>query len=237
MPSAAELRSTYYDKGEFDNCLKAVQMEVSTDHPERGELLALSGWCYYRQGKYEQARQLFQIAGSIRFAREGLAYLAAYKDKDDPTLQALIQELGDSVNAQNALIVRARDPDSTIAHDQVLDVTVLFTEDEVEVANLYHNAGRFFFHKARGKWDLITALGLFDVARTRYGVDRNWHHRGALNYWRSRVLEDLLDKRAALEAARDSLFCWTQQVILDPKTERHKQQWTNAGNRVRELTL
>ncbi|HZX49760.1 MAG TPA: hypothetical protein VFE94_01245 [Candidatus Paceibacterota bacterium] len=239
MPTAAELKDLYYDRGEFDNCLVAIQNELvrhAQDDPERSELLALAGWCRYRKREYETARQLWQEAGQVRFAREGLAYLAAYIDKDDLALGELIRELGDSVNAQNAFTIRARDQESTISHEQVMEGVLRFTGDTtVEMANLYHNAGRVFFHKARGREDLIIALGLYDVARARYGIDRNWHHRGALHYWRSRVFEVLLDKRAALEAARDSLYCWTQQVILDPATESHKRNWENAVNRVREL--
>jgi len=238
MPTAGELKSTYYDRGEFDNCLAATREELTTraqDDPERAELLALAGWCHYRKGEYEVARQRFREAGQVSFAREGLAYLAVYVDKDDAAFNELARELRGSVNIQNALTIRARDADSVFTHGQIMEGVLQFTENAVEVANLYHNAGRFFFHKARGGGDLITALGLYDVAGVRYGKDRNWHHRGALHYWRSQVLEGLLDKRAALEAARDSLYCWTQQAILDPGTERHKQQWENAMNRVREL--
>ncbi len=239
MPTVDEiLRSTYYDRGEFDNCLNEVQRELNDlpDHPDKGELLALAGWCHYRKKEYEVARSRFHEAGHVRFAREGLAYLAAYVDKDDVVLQSLAQELGNSVNTQNALIIRARDPGSTITLKQVMQEVLRWDEDTVETANLYHNAGRVFFQKAVDGVDFVTALGLYEVARARYGVDRNWHHRGALNYWRSIVLERLLDKRAALEAARDSLYCWTQQVILDPKTESHKKQWENAVERIRVLT-
>ena len=238
MTTAGEFKSTYYDRGEFDNCLTATHEELlgrAQDDPERDELLALIGWCHYRKGEYEVAREWFTEAGQVSFAREGLAYLAVYIDKDDVAFSELARNLGDRVNVQNALVIRARDLDSAISHQQVLDAVCRFKEDTVETANLYHNAGRFFFHKARQQEDLVLAVGLYFMAQIRYGVDRNWHHRGALNYWLSRALEDLVDKRAALEAARESLNCWTQQVILDPGTERHKQQWENAMNRIREL--
>lgn len=238
MVTAEKLRSAHYDRGEFERCLEEVQRELTSradDDSERGELLALEGWCYYRKGEYETARQKFQKAGPVSFAREGLAYLAVYRDKDDNTFRQLAQELGDRVNIQNALTIRARDPDSTFTHKEVMRGVLRFKENVVEVANLYHNAGRFFFQKARNKKDLLTALGLLGASLVRYGVDRNWHHRGAANFWRSKVLEALLDKRGALEAARDSLYCWTQQMILDPGTERHKKQWENVINRIKEL--
>ena len=238
MASAEELKRAYYDRGEFDICLQEVRGKLDSlayDDPEKGELLALEGWCYYRKGEYETARRLFRDAGKVDFAKEGLAYLAAYIDKDDETLRKLVDALGDRVNTQNALIIRGRDPDSTITHEEVLAVAPRFHSAEVEVANLYHNAGRFFYHKARYDQDLVTALGLLDVSLVRYGVDRNWHHRGACNFWRSKVLETLLDKRGALEAARDSLYCWTQQMIIDPGTKRHKHKWEEAVNRIQEL--
>ena len=240
MPTVEELRSMY-DQGEFTDCLKATQGELDTraqDDPERGEFCALAGWCEYRKKEYQVARKWFLEAGSVSFAREGLAYLAAYVDKDDAALTELAYELGDRINIQNALTIRARATDSIITQEEVMEGVLRFNEDTVETANLYHNAGRVFFDIVRrpGKEDFVRALGLFDMARARYGIDRNWHHRGALNYWRARTLRALLDKRAALEAARDSLFCWTQQVIIDPGTERHKQQWENAVVLIRELT-
>ena len=241
MLSVAErLKQTYYDGGEIDKCLQEIQEAYKSsyrtlDELEVNELRALEGWCYYRKGKYENARECFQQAGSVSFAKEGLAYLAVYVDKDDEAFKKLASELGDRVNVQNALTIRARDPDSTITHKEVMKGVLRFQENTVEVANLYHNAGRFFFHKARNRQDLVTALGLLDASLVRYGVDRNWHHRGAANFWRSKVLEAMLDKRGALEAARDSLYCWTQQMIIDPGTERHKKKWEEAVNRIREL--
>jgi len=238
MALAEELRKTLYDRGEFDKCLAAVKLEPEIrleGGPERGELLALGGWCYYRKGDYETARKWFQNAGPVNFAREGLTYLAAYIDKDDVELRKLVQELGDRVNTRNALVIRARDPDSTVSGDEVMESVLRFREDTVEVANLCHNAGRFFFEKGKSDKDLLIALGLLEAALVRYGIDRNWHHRGAANFWKSRVLERLYDKRAALEAARESLYCWTQQVILDPGTERHRKQWENAAERQKQL--
>jgi len=238
MATAEELRKTLYDRGEFDKCLNAASEELKArlfTGPEKYELFALAGWCYYRKGEYETARNYFKNASQISFAKEGLAHLAVYIDKDDKTFRKLARELGDRVNIQNALTIRARDPDSTITHQEVMKGVLRFQENVVEVANLYHNAGRFFFQKARDKKDLLTALGLLDASLVCYGVDRNWHHRGAANFWRSKVIEVLFGKRRALEAARDSLYCWTQQMILDPGTERHKKQWENVINRIKEL--
>src|SRR3989338_4215904 len=135
MPSAAELKSTYYDRGEFDNCLDKVEQELNalSDHPEKSELLALAGWCKYRQAKHEEARNDFLAAGLVRFAREGLAYLAVYIDHDDDAFQALAQELGDSVNIQNARVIRARekrDGVELLTHEQVLEIIARFRSED-----------------------------------------------------------------------------------------------------------
>lgn len=238
METASELR-LIYDRGGFGECLESVERELQErpdNDPERGELLALGAWCHYRRDEFEEAKKMAEEAGSVRFAKECLAYIAAYaKDfKDDVVLTKLLRELGDSVNASNALVIRAREADSRLTHDQVLDTVLRFRDDAVEVANLFHNGARFFYHKARNDADLILALGFLDAALSRYGVDRNWHHRGAVHFWRSQILEKIFDKRAALEAARDSLYCWTQQVTLDP-SPRQKTQWENAVKRVRDL--
>ncbi|MDA1337209.1 MAG: hypothetical protein O3C23_00360 [bacterium] len=238
MATAVQLRNDYYDNGEFDRCLEAVGQELAVcaqGDPEIGELHALGGWCHYRKGEYETAREWFVAAGPVTFAREGLLYLAAYRDKDDMLIQELANELGDLVNVQNALVIRARDADSTIPHSEVVLAVSRFTESMVEVANLCHNAGRFFLAKPQDSSDLVLALGFLDMAKVRYGIDRNWHHRGALHFWRSCVFEQLLDKQGALEAARDSYFCWAEQCILDPETPRHREQLENAYQRILKL--
>jgi len=234
--TAEELRKEFYDRGEFDRCLAEVEVALVGALPnEHDELSALGGWCYYRKGEYETAQRWFEDAGQVPFAREGIMYIAAYRTKDDPLVQEIARELGDRVNVHNALVIRARDTDSIISHDEVLRSVLRFQGQEVEVANLYHNGGRFFLAKVRDQSDLVVSLGLMGAALARYGMDRNWHHRGAANFWCSRILEQLLDKRAALEAARESLYCWTQQCILDPGTERHRQQLANAHKRILEL--
>ncbi|MDP1538867.1 MAG: hypothetical protein Q8M00_02445 [bacterium] len=240
MATASELRKELYDRGEFGKCLEEVTRELHerpADDLERGELLALGAWCYYRRNEFAEAKKWAEQAGQVRFARECLAYIAAYAKgfKDDTALYNLARELGDSVNVQNALTIRARESDSVLTHEDVMNGTLCYRENTVEVANLFHNAARFFLSKLRSDEDLLLVLGFLDAALTRYGIDRNWHHRGAANFWRSKALEALLDKRAALEAARDSLFCWTQQMILDPGNERNMQQWENAVQRVRDL--
>ena len=231
--------SELYNAGKFSECLEEISRELvsQTDHFKKGDLIALQGWCYYRKGNYEKAREIFKQAGDIDFAIEGLLYLAAYRDKDYQRVKQLAQELGeDRVNVQNALTICARDAKCHVfSHKEVLEGVLRFKESTVEAANLYHNAGRFFFHKARNKKDLVKAIELLDESLTCYGIDRNWHHRGAANFWKSKILEALLDKKGALEVARDSLFCWTQQVILDSANRRHLSQWENSIKRVREL--
>lgn len=237
-----------YDRGEFGKCLEGVERELQqrpANDPERGELLALRAWCYYRRGEFGEAKKWAEEAGQVRFARECLAYVAAYAKgyKDDAVLSALLNELGDSVNAWNALVIRAREPDSTLTHEKVLEGVRRFENDtSVGAANFYHNAARFFYHKSRNNEDLFLALSLFSSALNRYGHDKNWHHRGAVHFWRSKILEQLSngpmalkdDKLDTLRAAQQSLECWTEQVILDP-SPRQKEQWENAVKRIRDL--
>ncbi len=241
MATAKELRLIYYDPGEFTKCLDEVKMELATTlaEPKKSELIALGAWCYYRRGEYAEAKKWAELASLLPFALECLAYIYAYAKgfKDDAMLREIIEMLGSnaSVNVQNALTIRARDSDSTLTHEEVARGALSCRENTVEAANLFHNSARFFFAKSRSTEDLVMALGFLDVALSRYGADRNWHHRGAVHFWRSKILEQLFDKKAAIEAARESLSCWTQQRTLDPTNEQHRQQWENAVSRVREL--
>lgn len=240
MAAIAELRQIY-DNGEFSKCLEEVERELGqrTDNDsERGELFALRAWCYYRRGEFGEAKKWAEEAGhQVRFARECLAYIAAYAKgyKDDAVLSALLNELGESVNAWNALVIRARESDSTLTREKVLEGVRRFEGDtSIGAANFFHNAARFFYHKARNQDDLFMSLSLFSAALNRYDYDKNWHHRGAVHFWRSKVFEELSDKPSALEEARESLECWTKQVILD-SSPRQKEQWENAIKRIRDL--
>jgi len=161
--------------------------------------------------------------------------LAAYIDGDDDKVRGIAAKLGDRVNVQNALVIRARAPDSTFAHSDVLASVLRFHDNEVEVANLYHNGGHFFLAKEREESDLLIGLGMLDAALARYGIEYNWHHRGAVHYWRSQIIERILDKSAALEPARESLYYWTQQCILDPETKRHREQLQNVVQHLEKL--
>ncbi len=224
-----------YDQGKFDECLERIKS------PTSGDEYALGGWCHYRKGNYKTAREWFVKAGDVQFAREGLAYLAAYIDKDDETLERLAAELGDCVNVQNALAIRARDPEHNISPNWRSEMegranSVLSKNQGTSEANLCHNLGRLFLEKATGEEDLLTALDYFALAESFYGEDENWHHRAALNFWISKAYEKLKNKESAIKAARKSILLWARQITLDPKTASHVTKFNNAVNRLVELS-
>lgn len=173
-------------------------------------------------------------AQSVPAALRLLAYLYAYAEGyvDDMKLRLAVAQLGPDVAADNALLIRARAKDSTLfTHEEVLRRTLPHRGDEVAVANLYNNAGRFFQEKARDDADLITALGLWDCALLRYGPGGNFHHRATLCFWKSHVIERLFGKQAAAFYAMRSCELWQSQLRLDPTNQSFQQKLAEAEKR------
>lgn len=202
-------------------------------------ILTLQGWAHYRLSQFEDAHRAFLEAGGLPWAREGLAQLAAKYLKNDALLMEIAVELPGSVGVQNALIIRAQAPDSKISHNEVMAaVRRVMGSSEIAATNAINNAARFFQEKPRGDGvrHRITALGLFEAALVRYGEgDANLHHRGALCFWKSKLLETLFGKAAAIPAQRESVRLWRRQVELDPKNLVYAEKLANNEARLAEL--
>lgn len=240
---AAEIRSSLYDGSKFLEALEAVERELQggAEGRERSELLALGAWCFYRLKKYAQAFDFATEAGNVVWARECLMYLSAYAPgyKNDADLLMFCYELGDTVNACNALVIRARDPDSTLAESEVLERVHRHQGTDVAVANLWHNGARLFLARGEssGTSDFFQqALSLIDGALQRYGDgDNNVHHRAAANHWKSQIL-DKLDRRGdAIEAAKESERLWCRQRELDPQNPAHVEKQAGAAQWLHKL--
>jgi len=162
-------------------------------------------------------------------------YLATYAPgyKNDGELTALCEELGDTVNACNAVVIRAREPDSTLAMEDVLSRVRRHQGSDVSTANLWHNGARFFLARGEkiGILDYFSqALLLINGALERYGDgDNNVHHRAAANHWKSQILEKLGRRGDAIEAARESERLWGRQRELDPNNPAHVEKQTGAN--------
>jgi tetratricopeptide (TPR) repeat protein len=242
---ATEIRSSLYDGSKFLEALEAVEKELrgGVEGQERSELFALGAWCFYRLKKYAEAFDFANQAGSFVWARECLMYLAAYAPgyKNDETLIALCAELGDTVNSCNAIIIRARDADSTIASSDVLARVIRHQGTDVSTANLWHNGARFFLALGeKGGSDseqhFHHAKILIGGALARYGDgDMNVHHRAAANHWKSKILEKIGRHGDAIEAARESERLWSRQRELDPKNPAHVEKQTGAAQWLKKL--
>ncbi len=224
-----------YDQDRFSEALELIGHSMPPEgDPQRGEYLALEGWCHYHRGEYKDAHDLALAAGGVTKARELLAtmYAAVPGYVDDTSLRKLVGELPANVAATNALLIRARAKDSTLfTHDEVLMRVLQHRSDEVRVAHIYNNAARFFQEKARDDVDLITALGLWDCALLKYGFAANYHHRAALHYWKSLVIERLFGKAAAAFTAMRACELWSRQVALDPTNQPFQQKLAEAEKR------
>lgn len=153
----------------------------------------------------------------------------------------LVEELGDNINACNALVIRARAPESVVDHDHIWAMAEKWAEagdvanHDVALANLLHNCSRFFLDKGRNKRDLMFALGLIQVALAHYGDVVNWHHRAAAMFWMSHILERLTAIPDAFRAAALSFQFWQYQLQLEKNTAPFKDKLANAQLRFAEL--
>jgi tetratricopeptide (TPR) repeat protein len=230
-----------YARGEIPIAMDMARDAIAKHRPEDPEvpiLWVLLGWCHYRHQEYDVVRSCLQEAGDVDPALELAGYLAAYVDKDDVRLQEIAGRLLGNVNVQNALVIRARDQGSAVGHLTVLQSLSHFSGQAVEVANLYHNAARFFLAKVRkelGEEDLQVSLAFIGIAIEKYGVSANWHHRAAASFWKSHILDRLGDKREALHSAEQSLFLWNEAVDRDPQNKGFKDNRDNAIKRIAEL--
>ncbi|OHA64840.1 MAG: hypothetical protein A3D64_00675 [Candidatus Wildermuthbacteria bacterium RIFCSPHIGHO2_02_FULL_49_9] len=240
MATVAEIQELY-DQGKIPEAMAAVRGEVckkrQSDNPEIPELCAIRAWCHYRRREWDNVRKWLGKAGNTLWAERLRAYMASYVDKDDEVLARIAQELGDDVSVQNALVIRARDPDSEVVILNELEgILARFgNQTEVDVANLFHNAARLLLVKGSTKEHWWTALGMMEDALVRYGSKSHWHHRAAAWYWESHIFERLRDKENALRAVSKSLFLWDRALELDPGNQGFRTNQQNALKRQAEL--
>jgi len=228
-----------YDEGRLQEAMTAVWAEIhenrKSNDPEIPELCTILAWCHYRQREWGSVREWLKKAGDTLRAKRLRAYLAAYVDKDDHTLNAIAQELGDDVGVQNALVIRARDPDSdAVALDELEVILAPFAQsEEVDAANLFHNAARLMLAKGSTAEHFAAALSLIGDALERYGSVMHWHHRAAATFWRSHILERLGSLELAQKAIAISIVLWEKTLELDPNNQgfktyqdrRHEALW------------
>ena len=237
VTTVVEIRELY-DQGRIPEAMDAARDEIKArlvNDPEIPELWVILAWCHYRHKEYDVVRSCLGEAGDTERAYELWATLAAYVDKDDVRLREIAQRFPGNINVQNALVIRARDADSTIDHVTVLNALTRFTAPTIEGANLYHNAARFLLAKARNQTDISTAFTIVCLAIEKYGVSANWHHRAAAFFWKSKIAEALKDREEALHAAEQSLHFWDEALARDPQNKGFQGNRDNAIKRIAEL--
>lgn len=244
MATVQEIQELY-DLGKIAEAMAAVWAETHGERrssdPEIGQLRVIRAWCHWRRQEWGDALMWLEAAeeagGAELKAKRLRAYFAAYRDKDDEILRAIAQELNDDVGVQNALIIRARDPDSSaVSLDEVRWILERFSGSiEVDVANLYHNAARLFLAKGSIENHFFSALVLIDGAIARYGLNMHWHHRAAAAFWRSHILARLNEKEEARDAIIASVLLWEAAVQLDPANQGFRTNLENAQKREVEL--
>lgn len=243
--SADDIRTTLYETGKIDEALAAIEVALITEPPddERNQLIGRRAWCRYRQEKYDEALDDIEQAGDEPSALRCRVYIRAYSPnhRNDGEMEEIVTQLGRDIDAFNALVIRARDPDCNVSHAYVWSLAEIFLEEadttarDVKVANLLHNVGHFYIDKARNRRDFMIAIGTLTAALAHYGEVSHWHHRAAACFWMSRALDQIAAPGAALQFAMASAQLWLNQLELDPGSARNKQRAEDAAARVAML--
>lgn len=156
-------------------------------------------------------------------------------NKRDKLIEEIRQKFPDSLNVYNALAIRARDVDSDIQSKTITLVAFKCLSDEsIRAINLLNNTARILLEKGDDGEDVVTAIGLWQIALAKYG-DKNYHHRAAIHFWLSKAYEKIGIKEAAKLAARESAALWVKQISLDPSNRRFEERFDGALKGIQEL--
>lgn len=238
MTGIDELKKLY-DEGKTDEVLYKILLQcprgMDIDMPI--EMAEIKAMCHFSRGEYGEATETALSAlhcGSTK-AAELLIQLAAYVDKDDKTMEAIRLGLPKSPSVCNAFAIRARDADSKISNELIVNAAVkALDDDSVGATHLLNNTARLLLEKSNTPSDIVMAIGFWHIAISRYG-DVNYHHRAAVYFWLSKAYEKLGDKDLAIKSARKSLTLWVKQISLDPTNQKFNERIAGAEKRLEEL--
>ncbi len=219
----------------------------------KAEACAFRGMAYYRRKDFGHAHFWFMIALGSDPQNEraiyGMAYLAVYVDKNPEKTNEWMAKLPESAAKDNASMIMMRAAEYIEANgllkteDNVGDLVEKWLnpnpEDSLNVANLLHNAARFYivdsekYLEAGSQQICMVAVGLLQSAIGLYGTgNMNLHHRAAANYWISVAMEKLFGPAAATSAAAQSIELWYRQLELDPKNPQYSKSLQGASDRL-----
>jgi len=228
-----------YNKGSYAEALKSFKSEYPSDESTPLELTAIRGWCYYRTGKFVEAKNMSTLAilsNDVNGWRL-LAQISARAIKDDKLLAEILKEFPNDSAICNAYLIRALEDDSTLPMEDVLDIALrMINGDEISDTNGINNAARIFERKG-GKAGAVTALGLWDIALVKYEEGTNTlHHRAAVWFWKSKAYKLLGNLELARIAGKESLRLWYEQVRADPDNQEFKNKTVGAKQWLEEIS-
>ncbi len=239
MTSTDELQKMY-DEGKTAEALYKILLQcprgLGIDMPIK--MAEIKAMCHFSRGEYGEATETALSAlhcGSTK-AAELLIQLAAYVDKDDKAMKAIRLGLPKSPSVCNAFAIRARDTDSNISKELIVNATLkMFNDDSIGATHLINNTARLLLKKGNTPSEIVMAIGFWHIAISRYG-DLNYHHRAAVYFWLSKAYEKLGDKTIAIKSAKKSLMLWVKQISLDPTNQKFNEKIIGAEKRLEELT-
>lgn len=227
----------------YQNGQMVEALAVALDLGQRA--LMQAAWCYYRLKQYPECVATLSRTTETQSSLELWAYLYAYEFtgfKNEDKLKQIVKKLDpDNVNGNNAVVIAARDQNST------LDAAEIFTKLDPWIksldrsrateqdANLLHNLARLALAKESFPDHLQKALELIDYTVEAYGTHSKLFHRAAAHYWRSVILERMGKDYEAWQASVTSLDARRQQLAKAPSNDTWKQDFEKAQVREQQL--
>lgn len=231
---------------------------------DKEEVWAIRGMAWYRRKEFQEARDCFELSlidnNSNERATYGMAYLAAYVDKDPDKVREWMEKLPESAARDNAWMIIMRSPEYIGAH------TLLSTEGDVQnilirwlvpnpkdplnTANILHNSARFYLEygdaieymtdepddPSEKNECVFRALAYLTSAIGLYGTgNTNLHHRAAAHYWLSVAQEKILGAAAAIPFACKSLRLWYKQIRRDWDNPHYQKSYINSEEHLLSL--
>lgn len=221
-------------------------MEEIITNQQKAEAHALEGMAHYRRKEFELARRCFDLSLQKNPANEltlnGIAYLA---------IRESMSKLPEGPPKDNSWVILMQNKEYIEANGlletqaEIEEILTKYTkpnpDDPLNVANIFHNAGRFYIVAAEmdaesSYENYFLASMVLHCALPLYGTgEMNLHHRAAANNLLSITYEKVFGPAAALPFAEQSLILWNKQLNLDPQNPHFQEKYDNATQKILEL--
>jgi tetratricopeptide (TPR) repeat protein len=218
----AEIERLFNEK-DYAGALSQLEVLMAGGQNPISEALGWAAWCHYRLGRFTEAMKNAVAAGEDQWALLCKLYLLADYRYELSGRVLCSNESGriiDRLAVARAFVDFAGDQNYHFwrNYDPMLNtLQAIIGQEGVEVANLFRDAAQVYIGDPLGLENVAMALGLLEVAMSRYKIDcdgKGSHHLANLYRTKSGIFEKLGDIRVAEECAIQETAEWTKVLSL-----------------------